>query len=579
MATTLKERIAWWEEARFGMFIHWGIYAVPEGIWQGKEIPGIGEWIQFRAQVPVAEYERLAKKFNPVKFNAKEWVALAKEAGMKYLVITSKHHDGFAMFKSKTSAYNIFDATPYKKDPMKDLAKACSAAGIKLCFYYSQDQDWHEPGGRGNTWDFGPLTDKAFAQYLKDKVKPQLNEILTQYGEIGLIWFDTPGIITKKQSLELKRYVHGLQPNCLVSGRVGHGVGDYGSLGDNMIPAGPVKGYWETPATMNDTWGFKKNDKNWKSTKDLLVLLIDLTSKGVNYLLNVGPTKQGVIPPASEKRLREIGAWMKVNGESIYGSRPNPYPYEFDWGRITWKPGKLYLHIYKWPGKSFVLKGLRSAVNKAYLLADKRRKITLAQSKEGSPKEDTLVLSSLGAKTDKFVSVLVLDIDGDPKIDKTLMQQSEGNIQLPAHLAKLSAGRRDTDLGLDTSSITTGWKDTKTVAAWEFRMTDPGNFRISISTATLLRPREWVGGHAVEIELGKGTLKKGGTVVNTLKKKIRKDQELEIPRTKHFKEVLSIIGKVKITETGIYTLKIRVTDFPKKAIDGMRLSFVHVAKE
>lgn len=577
MPSTVKERIAWWEEARFGMFIHWGLYAVPEGIWKGKEIPGIGEWIQFRAQIPVAEYEQLAKKFNPVKFNAREWVSLAKEAGMKYLVITSKHHDGFAMYKSKASSYNIVDATPYKKDPMKDLAKACKSAGIKLCFYYSQDQDWHEPGGRGNSWDFGPLTDKAFAQYLKEKVKPQLEEILTQYGEIGLIWFDTPGIITKKQSLDLKRFVHSIQPDCLVSGRVGHDVGDYGSMGDNMIPAGPVKGYWETPATLNDTWGFKKNDKNWKSTKDLLILLVDLASKGVNYLLNVGPTKQGVIPAASVKRLKEIGAWMKVNGDSIYGSRPNPFPYEFDWGRITWKPGKLFLHFYNWPGGKFVLKGLKSKVNKAYLLADKRRKILVEQSKVA--KEDRLELSSIGKKTDRNISVLVLEIDGDPKVDKKLMQQPDGSLQLPAHLAALKPGKKDADLKLDRSSILTGWKDTKTSVTWEFRVTEPGQFSVSLSTAAVLRPREWVGGHTVQMEIGQGTIKNGSKAIEALKKKIRKDGELDVPRTKHFKEAISRIGKVKVSEPGNYTITMKVTDFPAKAVNGLQLSFVKLEKE
>ena len=575
----LKDQIAWWEEARFGMFIHWGLYAVPEGIWQGEEVPGIGEWIMYRARIPVAEYEQLSKKFNPVKFNAKEWVGLAKEAGMKYLVITSKHHDGFAMYKSKASKYNIVDATPYKKDPMKALAKACKSAGIKLCFYYSQDQDWHEPGGRGNDWDFGPLTDEAFAQYLEEKVKPQLREILTQYGEIGLIWFDTPGIITKAQSLDLKRYVHKIQPNCLVSGRVGHEVGDYGSMGDNMIPAGRVTGYWETPATLNDTWGFKKNDKNWKSTKDLLILLVDLASKGVNYLLNVGPTAKGVIPAASVKRLKEIGAWTKVNGEAIYGTKPNPFQYEFDWGRITCKPGKVYLHFYKWPGKSFVLHGLKSEVTNAYLLADKSRKLVVSQSSEGTPKTDRLKITGFGKKTDKYVSVAVLEIEGEVKVDKSLMQQPDGSVQLPGHMAKLTPSANDPEMGLDRSGILVGWKDSDSVAEWEFNVAEPGTFAVSVSTAAVRRPREWVGGHTVQIELGKGNLKKGSTPVATIKRKIKKDEELDVPRTKHFKEAVSNIGSVNIVEPGKYTIKMTVPSFPKKAINGLQLSFVNLAKE
>jgi alpha-L-fucosidase len=578
MAKTLKEQIAWWEEARFGMFIHWGLYAVPQGIWNGEEIPGIGEWIMYRARIPVAEYEKLAAKFNPTKFDAKAWVSLAKRAGMKYLVITAKHHDGFAMYRSKTSAYNIVDATPWGKDPMKKLATACRSAGIKFCFYYSQDQDWHEPGGRGNTWDFEPLTDEAFARYLENKVKPQLRELLTQYGEIGLIWFDTPGIITKKQSLELKRFVHSIQPECLVSGRVGHEVGDYGSMGDNMIPAGRVKGYWETPATLNDTWGFKKNDKNWKSTKDLLILLVDLASKGVNYLLNVGPTASGVIPPASVKRLEEIGEWMKGNGESIYGTSPNPYPYEFDWGRITWKPGKLYLHFYQWPKGTFTLKGLKSEVSKAYLLADKRRKLSVAQSASGALKEHRLELGAFGKKPDRFVSVVVLEIDGDPKVDQSLTQQPDGSVTLPAHMAKLAPAAGDDAMRLDRSGILVGFKSPESSVSWKFTVAEPGEFALCLSSAAVQRPREWVGGHRVTVTVTTGAASKAGNPIASLEGIIRKDRELDTPRTQHFKEAISDLGTIRIADAGSYTLTMNVAECPEEAVNGLQLSFVRLKR-
>ena len=438
--TTKRDIHKWWREARFGMFIHWGLYAVPAGIWKGKEIPGIGEWIMHRAEIPVKEYEKLAKSFNPTRFNADEWAQLAKDAGMKYLVITSKHHDGFAMFDSKTDPFNIVSATPYKKDPMKDLARACKKRGIRLCFYYSQDQDWHEPEATGNTWDWPRKTRRGFAAYLEAKVKPQLTELLTRYGPLGLIWFDTPRQITRTQSLDLKRFVHNLQPHCLVSGRVGNDVGDYGSMGDNQIPSGRVKGYWETPATMNDTWAFKRNDKNWKSTKTLLYLLVDLASKGVNYLLNVGPTAAGIIPAASVKRLREIGEWMRTNGEAIYGTEANPFPFELEWGRITQKPGKLYLFFYQWPtllqgrpallqgrpallqgrpaqpslklGLSFTLSGVKNSVKKVYLLADKRQNIPFEQTRSTKDKRYEIKLSLPARKPDRYVSVVVLEIDG-----------------------------------------------------------------------------------------------------------------------------------------------------------------------
>src|SRR5688500_3689898 len=240
-------RMKWFRDARFGMFIHWGLYAVPAGEWEGKLIPGIGEWIMNRAKIPASEYELLTGKFNPVKFNAEEWVKVAKDAGMKYLVITSKHHDGFAMYDSKVSAFDIVEATPFKRDPLKELAAACQKAGIKLGFYYSQTQDWHEPDAVGNDWDWPDESKKNFSRYLEEKVKPQVRELLTNYGPIGLIWFDTPRTITKEQRQQLADLVHSIQPDTLVSGRVGHGVGDYDSAGDNQISVGKVTLDWATP--------------------------------------------------------------------------------------------------------------------------------------------------------------------------------------------------------------------------------------------------------------------------------------------------------------------------------------------
>ena len=224
-ARTKTDRLRWWREARFGMFIHWGIYAVPAGVWKGEDIAGIGEWIMNRARIPVEEYAKLAKKFNPVKFNATEWVRVAKTAGMKYIVITSKHHDGFALFDSPSNDYNIVTRTPWGRDPMKALAEACGKAGLRLCFYYSQSQDWRDPNGWSNDWDYDE-SKKDYGEYLRRKVKPQLRELLTQYGPIGLIWFDTPQGITRGQSEDLKRLVRELQPDCIVSGRIGSDIGD-----------------------------------------------------------------------------------------------------------------------------------------------------------------------------------------------------------------------------------------------------------------------------------------------------------------------------------------------------------------
>ena len=410
-------RMAWWREAKFGMFIHWGLYAVPAGRWHEQPIPGIGEWIMYHAQIPIPVYEKLAEQFNPVKFNADEWVRIAKDAGVKYITITSKHHDGFAMFASKASRYNIVDATPFHRDPMKELAEACKRDGLRLCFYYSHAQDWHEPDAVGNIWDFpqekgqkGPK--EGFDNYMARKALPQVREILTQYGPIGLIWYDTPMRITKEQSEKFVQMVRDLQPDCLVNSRVGYNLGEYGSEGDNRIPDATRPGDWETPATINDTWGFKSYDRNWKSVDDLTFKLVDIVSKGGNYLLNVGPTAEGVIPPASVERLRAIGKWLRVNSESIYGCGPSPFRTLIH--RCTTKPGKIYVHVFEYPlDKRLVVRYLKSDVKKAHLLADPWRR-SLTVKRDG----DAVIVSLPDDAPDAVDSVVALEIDGPPVVDE-----------------------------------------------------------------------------------------------------------------------------------------------------------------
>jgi len=369
LADPTAEALATFDQVKFGMFIHWGLYAIPAGEWKGKYYRGIGEWIMFRARIPVGEYEQLAKQFNPVKFDADAWAQLARDAGMRYMVITAKHHDGFAMFASKASKYNIVDATPYGKDPMKELAAACSRRGLGFGFYYSQDQDWHEPHARGNNWDFP--AERRPQIYLEGKVFPQVKELLTGYGPLSLIWFDTPGLLSEQQVTELRQLVKSLQPSCLINSRIGHNRGDYFQTGDNAIPIQVyTKMKWEVPATLNDTWGYKKNDQNWKDPADLIAKLADIVSKGGNYLLNVGPTAEGVIPEASQRILRTIGKWLAVNGESIYGTSHSPFYFPDITWRCTVRPGRIYLHILNWPGTRFRFEGLESQVRRAYFLAN-----------------------------------------------------------------------------------------------------------------------------------------------------------------------------------------------------------------
>lgn len=396
-------RLGWWREARFGMFIHWGLYAIPAGEWNGQKIPGIGEWIMYRARIPVAEYEPLAKQFNPVKFNAAEWVSLAKKAGQKYLVITSKHHDGFCMYKSDLTGYNIVDATPFGRDPLKELAAECQKQGLKLGFYYSQTQDWHHPDGDGNDWDYDEAQ-KDFAGYIDNYVKPQVRELLTNYGPIAIIWFDTPKGITVEQSQTLLDLCREIQPDCLVCGRLGNTLGDYASTGDNKIPQMAVEADWETPATINDTWGFKTADHNWKSPKELIHKLVDIVSKGGNYLLNVGPTAEGIIPQPSVERLLAIGDWLKVNGEAVYGTKPGPIQ-GLAWCRSTARPGKVYLHILAWPqGGEIKLSGLQATG--ASLLSDASRTALPLKSQSGE-----VIIQGPSEAPDAINTVIVLTLD------------------------------------------------------------------------------------------------------------------------------------------------------------------------
>ena len=301
--------------ARFGLFIHWGLYAVPAGEWKGQQINGIGEWIMNRAKIPVAEYEQLAPQFNPVKFDADKIVKMAKDAGMKYIVITSKHHDGFAMFGSKTDKYNIVDATPFKRDPLKELAAACQKEGMQAVLLLLAGPGLARSGRRREHLVFPDDGKKDFAKYFEAKCMPQVKELLTQLRPIGLIWFDTPQPDHEGAKRRACRPGAPAAADCLVSGRVGHGVGDYDSAGDNQISMGTRKRDWETPVTLNDTWGYKKNDNNWKTTTVLVRQLAQVAGRGGNYLLNVGPTAEGVVPQPSVDRLAEVGQWMRANGD------------------------------------------------------------------------------------------------------------------------------------------------------------------------------------------------------------------------------------------------------------------------
>jgi len=363
-----SEKTQWFQDAKFGLFVHWGLFSQAGGEWKEKRFYGVSEWMMQRGKIPVAEYSKLVEDFNPTKFNAEEWVNLAKDAGIKYIVVTAKHHEGFAMFKTNFSNFSIMN-TPFKRDPLKELSASCNKKGLKLCFYYSQNLDWHEPNGGGNDWDFVEKN-KDYSSYYNTKSIPQITELLSNYGPLGLIWFDMPGGISKEQTQSIISKIKKLQPNCLISSRIGLGLGDFRDFGDGEVPPVPVKEPWEAIFTHNDSWGYSKFDFNFKTVQEIILLLTDVVSKGGNLLLNVGPKGDGSIPEVSVKCLLSVGKWLQVNGDAIYGTTYGPIPPQ-PWGVSTLKTGKLFLHVLHWPKNSqLIVPGFTGKVSEVKILCN-----------------------------------------------------------------------------------------------------------------------------------------------------------------------------------------------------------------
>lgn len=480
-----EKRMAWWREARFGLFIHWGLYAIPAGEWKGETRHA--EWILTTAQIPVKEYEKFAPRFNPVKFDPEKWVKTAKDAGMKYIVITSKHHDGFCLFDSEKTDYDVMDATPFKRDIMKELADECHKQGIKICWYHSI-MDWHHPDylPRRN-WETRSDEGADFNRYV-EYMKGQVKELLTRYGEIGVMWFDGEWEYTwtRERGLELYDYVRSIAPDVIINNRVGKGragmagtydpgsaSGDFGTP-EQEIPATGLGYDWETCMTMNDHWGYNKNDHNWKSVEDLIQKLVDIASKGGNFLLNVGPTAEGTFPLESLDRLKAMGKWMSVNGESIYGTTASQFEH-LGWGRSTTKDNILYLHVFDWPeGGQLHVPGLVSKARKIYPLADSLMEL-FCEYRAGTA---TITLPAMAF--DPYVSVLALEFADKPEVVRSPKIEAESDVFYEKLRVILSSNLRGAEIrySLDNSPPSQEspvyrdaiiLKDTATVKAQVFR--------------------------------------------------------------------------------------------------------------
>jgi len=477
--------IQWFKDAKFGLFIHWGLYSAAAGEWQGKNYYGISEWLMNTARIPAKDYATLANNFNPVGFNAAQWVKQAQGFGVKYMVVTAKHHEGFAMFKSNVSDFNIVDGSPYHKDPMKALSTEAQKAGLRFGFYYSQFVDWHEPNGGRNNWDFDE-SKKDYQAYYRTKAIPQLKELLKNYGPLDLIWFDQPGGMTPQQTQALIDSARKLQPSTLLSSRIGNGLGDFKDFGDGEVPALPVKGAWEALFTHNDSWGYTKFDHNFKTSAEVIHLLATVASKGGNLILNVGPDGNGEFPEFSVRYLTEVGNWLKINGASIYGSTYGliaPQP----WGVSTAKPGKLFLHVFNKPANGqIVVPNISDHITSAYRL-DNHQPLTFV-------KKGTDILINAATMPANADAVIVVNYKGVVKDEgpnaPTIVSSQYPQYNIEAAYTKTFG--KAVSMPIVSSNYHGDWKHNTCIigmampadsASFKIRVTEPGDYKISLEYA------------------------------------------------------------------------------------------------
>jgi alpha-L-fucosidase len=512
-----EQRTKWWREARFGMFIHWGIYSVPADATDLEGKHRVAEWYFSNKQMQVKDYEKFAAQFNPVKFDAKKWVQMAKGAGMKYIVITSKHHDGFCMFDSQLADYTIVKATPFKRDPMKELAEECRKQGIKFCFYHSI-MDWHHPDylpRRPWEKETRPADGADLNRYI-DHMKGQLKELLTKYGPIGVLWFDGGWEHSAEElrSAEVNAFIRSLQPQILINNR--NRLPEDFSTPEQFVPAKSmaVGRLWETCMTMNDTWGYATNDTNWKSSQTLIRQLIDSSGKGGNFLLNVGPTAEGEFPPESIERLAAIGKWMRANGDSIYATTKGPFQHlNFD-GRATTKGNTVYLHVFEWPEKGLKVTGLKTKVLSARALASGESLHLLSTTTIMDGVKFPVLEISRPKNLDPAATVIELRLAGPPVVDEpqpVVTAESDGSFILKAAEADIHGATAQYEVS-GLHDYIGEWSNPQDYVTWTLNIS-PQDAARRYEAEVIYSCLAQYEGSSFEVELGGAKLK--GTVMST----------------------------------------------------------------
>ena len=574
--------VAWFTDAKLGLFIHWGLYSATEGIIDGKETKGICEWIQLRERVPGEKYVQYTQNLTMDRFDAKELMELAASAGMRYVVFTAKHHEGFSMYDTKYDDYSITGCCGTARDPVRELAEAAREKGIVPGLYYSQGLDFHEPNAMGNTWDYErPEDNRDFDSYLDGKCKFQLRELLGNYGDIGLIWFDVPWGMNNDRASVLHDLVKSLQPHCLVNSRLGGRAedSDFLCMGDNEIPYVRATVAAEACATTNNSWGYKRMDHNFKNPKMIIEQLCALVSKGANLLLNIGPKPDGSIPEEAVAILRRLGNWMSVNGDAIYGTQASVFPGDFSFGWSAWKNNRLFLYIRE-PEKEIRIFGLKNQILNVETM-----------SGENVPFRQKMGMTHLDLRNiafDDCVTVLALELNGNPAVERGLFQQEEDYVHLPACECKILGENReevptfdmsvdrilgeywrqpDMQMKVNVNGILECWHSEKNEVTWDFELKKPGRYQVTLYTLTG-KYQTWIGGHRVRLFCGDRELKAELT-------------EDVIPfgvNRKYFSEAGSHLGVLDLEESGMYRLKLSADKINPCDQVGLSVAYLQMRK-